>query len=110
MPPPATPSRTLPRIALALGMAAAALIPINGLATLLNRNRGVGVTIFIVLALAQCLLGVLAGLLGLLHFSQRPKGARGAVMVLSILAVLVGLGGLVPVFLVGAIILVGGSH
>jgi uncharacterized membrane protein len=91
-----------------MGIVAAAIVPINGFLVYLNRNRSVGLVIFLAFALAQCLLGMLSGVLGLLHYNQRPHGSRGAVLALAIVGLLIGLGGLVPVFLVGALLLVGG--
>jgi hypothetical protein len=110
VPPTASPSPTLRRAALTAGAVAAAIIPINSIALVFTWHKSVGVVIFIALALAQLFLGMTSGFLGLLYCTQLQRGSRGRVMVLSIVGMLVGLGGLVPLFLLGAILLVGGSH
>jgi hypothetical protein len=92
-----------------LGVIATAIIPINFLALFSKSNGGTVLLVFVVLAAAQFLLGFVAGVLGLVHWRTLQKGSRGPVMALSILGLFVGLGGVVAVFLTGALLLVGSA-
>ena len=98
-PPPKAPSLALPLIAFALGFAATALIPINTTIFWYSTPGGTMVKVFMLMGVVQFLLGMVAGVLWIVHFFRLEKGGRWWVMVLSLFAILVGLGGPIGMFL-----------